>query len=131
MTDERSRTPADVSVAEMERLLSRALSRGGSFADLYFEHQRTSSLLVEEGIIRTATDVVTAQLCAGTDTPNTYNVVDVVLGADVPAPVTDPSRNFYTTSSCGVCGKASIDAVRTRFEKQPFWPASGAVGERR
>jgi hypothetical protein len=23
------------------------------------------------------------------------------------------------------------DAIRTRFEKQPFWPASGAIGERR
>jgi FdhD protein len=70
--------------------------------------------LLSEGIIGTAGDVVTAQLCAGTDTPNTYNVVDVVLGDDVPPPVTDPSRNFYTTSSCGVCGKASIDAIRTR-----------------
>jgi FdhD protein len=70
--------------------------------------------LLTEGIIGAAGDVVTAQLCAGTDTPNTYNVVDVVLGADVPPPVTDPTRNFYTTSSCGVCGKASIDAVRTR-----------------
>jgi FdhD protein len=82
--------------------------------------------LLTEGIIGAAGDVVTAQLCAGTpptdssglgrgtDTPNTYNVVDVVLADDVPPPVTDPSRNFYTTSSCGVCGKASIDAVRTR-----------------
>jgi FdhD protein len=70
--------------------------------------------LLTEGVIGAAGDVVTAQLCAGTDTPNTYNVVDVVLGDDVPPPVTDPSRNFYTTSSCGVCGKASIDAVRTR-----------------
>ncbi|WP_250031810.1 formate dehydrogenase accessory sulfurtransferase FdhD [Paractinoplanes maris] len=70
--------------------------------------------LLTEGIIGSAGDVVTAQLCAGTDTPNTYNVVDVVLGDEVPPPVTDPSRNFYTTSSCGVCGKASIDAVRTR-----------------
>src|ERR1700761_753749 len=70
--------------------------------------------LLTEGIIGAAGDVVTAQLCAGTDTPNTYNVVDVVLGAAVPPPVTDPSRNFYTTSSCGVCGKASIDAVRVR-----------------
>src|ERR687890_244148 len=70
--------------------------------------------LLTEGVIGTAGDVLTAQLCAGADTPNTYNVVDVVLGDHVPPPTTDPSRNFYTTSSCGVCGKASIDAVRTR-----------------
>jgi FdhD protein len=70
--------------------------------------------LLTEGVIGAAGDVVTAQLCAGTETPNTYNVVDVVLDPAVPPPLTDPSRNFYTTSSCGVCGKASIDAVRTR-----------------
>ncbi|HEX6498544.1 MAG TPA: formate dehydrogenase accessory sulfurtransferase FdhD [Micromonosporaceae bacterium] len=70
--------------------------------------------LLTEGVIRDADDVVTAQLCAGSEEPNTYNVVDVVLAPHVPPPVTDPSRNFYTTSSCGVCGKASIDAVRTR-----------------
>jgi FdhD protein len=70
--------------------------------------------LLTEGVIRDSADVVTAQLCAGTDTPNTYNVVDVTLGPDVPPPATDPTRNFYTTSACGVCGKASIDAVRTR-----------------
>jgi FdhD protein len=74
----------------------------------------TLGFLLTEGIIRTADDVHTARLCAGTDEPNTYNVVDVVLTDGVPEPVTDPSRNFYTTSSCGVCGKASIDAVRTR-----------------
>jgi FdhD protein len=70
--------------------------------------------LLTEGVIRSAEDVLTAQLCAGTDQPNTYNVVDVTLAPQVPDPVTDPARNFYTTSSCGVCGKASIDAVRTR-----------------
>ena len=70
--------------------------------------------LATEGVIRSADDVRTAQLCAGTDTPNTYNVVDVALAPGLPAPATDPTRNFYTTSSCGVCGKASIDSVRTR-----------------
>jgi FdhD protein len=70
--------------------------------------------LLTEGVIRSADDVRTAQLCAGAQTPNTYNVVDIALAPGVPAPATDPSRNFYTTSSCGVCGKASIDAVRTR-----------------
>ncbi|WP_406039593.1 formate dehydrogenase accessory sulfurtransferase FdhD [Micromonospora sp. NBC_00898] len=70
--------------------------------------------LLTEGLIRSTEDVHTAQLCAGPETPNTYNVVDVVLAPGVPEPITDPSRNFYTTSSCGVCGKASIDAIRTR-----------------
>ncbi|MGE5829375.1 MAG: formate dehydrogenase accessory sulfurtransferase FdhD [Micromonosporaceae bacterium] len=70
--------------------------------------------LLTEGLIGAAADVLTAQLCAGANEPNTYNVVDVVLAPHVPAPRTDPTRNFYTTSSCGVCGKASIDAVRTR-----------------
>ena len=36
--DDRARVPADVPVPEMERLLSLALSRGGDFADLFFEH---------------------------------------------------------------------------------------------
>ena len=72
--------------------------------------------LLTEGLIRSAEDVHTAQLCVGAEMPNTYNVVDVVLSPGVPEPVTDPSRNFYTTSSCGVCGKASIESVRTRSQ---------------
>lgn len=60
--DERLRTPADVSIPEMERLLSLALGRGGEFADLYLEYHRTSSLLLEEGIIRTGGAGVTCGL---------------------------------------------------------------------
>jgi TldD protein len=60
--DERARVPADVAVAEMERLIALALARGGDFADLYFEHHRTSSLLMEERIIRTASAGVTCGL---------------------------------------------------------------------
>ncbi|MGI5246422.1 formate dehydrogenase accessory sulfurtransferase FdhD [Dactylosporangium sp. CA-139066] len=71
--------------------------------------------LLTEGVIRRAEDVVTAKLCAGDEEPNSYNVVDIRLAPHVPAPEAgNAARNFYTTSSCGVCGKASIDAVRTR-----------------
>ncbi len=44
---------------------------------------------------------------------NTYNVLDVTLAPGVALPASDLARNFYTTSSCGVCGKASIEAVAT------------------
>jgi FdhD protein len=75
--------------------------------------------LLTEGVIRGAADVLTAKLCAGDEQPNQYNVVDVKLAAGVAPPESSGAvRNFYTTSSCGVCGKASIDAVRTRSA----WP---------
>lgn len=72
--------------------------------------------LVSEGVVRTGADFRTAIHCGGPGTggaENTYNVLDVALAPGVQPPSTDLTRNFYTTSSCGVCGKASIDAVRT------------------
>ena len=44
---------------------------------------------------------------------NTYNVLDVTLAPGVKPPDPELARTFYTTSSCGLCGKASIDAVET------------------
>ncbi|WP_278258953.1 formate dehydrogenase accessory sulfurtransferase FdhD [Nocardioides convexus] len=71
--------------------------------------------LVSEGVVRSASDVLTARYCAGAtdDGSNTYNVVDVALDPALPPLDLSLERNFYTTSSCGLCGKASLDAVRT------------------
>lgn len=71
--------------------------------------------LLTEGIIANRDDVLTVRYCkgAGPDQVNTYNVLDVTLAPEVPPPDVDMTRNFYATSSCGVCGKASLDAVRT------------------
>ncbi|MBD0711552.1 MULTISPECIES: formate dehydrogenase accessory sulfurtransferase FdhD [unclassified Streptomyces] len=71
--------------------------------------------LVSEGVVHRAADVAGIRYCAGAtaDGGNTYNVVDVALAPGVAAPDASLERNFYTTSSCGLCGKASLDAVRT------------------
>jgi len=75
--------------------------------------------LLTEGVIGAVPDVSGARYCDSVDDDgkNTYNVLDVALGPGVPPPDPGVERNFYTTSSCGVCGKASLDAVRlkTRF----------------
>ncbi|CAM3122310.1 sufurtransferase FdhD [Mycobacterium intermedium] len=70
--------------------------------------------LLTEGMIARREDVVTIRYCdgRGEDGLNTYNVLDVTLAAGVDPPELDVTRNFYTTSSCGVCGKASLEAVR-------------------
>ena len=78
--------------------------------------------LLTEGVIARREDVLTVQYCRGAETPdgtNTYNVLDVTLHPDVPPPDTDVTRNFYTTSSCGVCGKASLEAVRLSSRYSP------------
>ena len=77
--------------------------------------------LLTEGIIARRDDVLTVRYCkgAGPDQVNTYNVLDVTLAQDVPTPDVDMTRNFYATSSCGVCGKASLEAVRTISKHGP------------
>lgn len=75
--------------------------------------------LLSEGVISSAADVFSARYCDSVDDTgrNTYNVLDLALADGVPLPDTGVERNFYTTSSCGVCGKAALDAVKlkTRF----------------
>lgn len=41
------------------------------------------------------------------------NTVRVTLHPEIVPKLQQAERNFYTTSSCGVCGKASIDAIKT------------------
>jgi FdhD protein len=74
-----------------------------------------AGFLVSEGVVRRGADIAGIRYCLGAteDGVNTYNVVDVVLAKGVPPPDPSLERNFYTTSSCGLCGKASLDAVRT------------------
>lgn len=75
--------------------------------------------LLSEGVIGGLADVAVARFCEGTgpDGMNTYNVLDLTLADGVAPPDVGVERNFYTTSSCGVCGKAALDAVKlkTRF----------------
>lgn len=77
-------------------------------------------LLLSEGVIRVAADVITMRYCAGAtvddDTgyaKNTYNVLDVALAPGVLPPGPARARTPYMTSACGLCGSSSIEAVRT------------------
>ena len=85
------------------------------------DFELAQGFLLTESIIAHREDVAAIRYCGGTgpDGVNTYNVLDVTLGSTVPAPDVDLTRNFYTTSSCGVCGKASLDAVRLSSRYPP------------
>lgn len=84
--------------AKTKRNLAVTMRTPGNDAEL------ATGFLYTEGIIKSLRDVATIHQ------PN-ENVVEVTLTVTPDLKNTD--RNFYTTSSCGVCGKASIDAIRT------------------
>jgi FdhD protein len=68
-----------------------------------------------EGLLAGPDDLGGIRYCAGVDDDgrNTYNVVDVATRSGLPV-APELRRNVYTTSSCGICGTASLDAVRKR-----------------
>jgi len=71
-----------------------------------------TGFLFSEGIIRSADDVALVKHCGtpASDSGN-HNVIRVELETGVAADLERLQRHFYTTSSCGVCGKASLDAL--------------------
>ncbi len=73
------------------------------------DEELATGFLFTEAIIHSSADIVSIAR------PKTDNegIVVVSLAENVTLNTTNLERNFYTTSSCGVCGKASIEAVRT------------------
>jgi FdhD protein len=70
--------------------------------------------LFTEGIIENALEVKQIKYCTDINTKeNNQNIVRVELSDSVEIDFNKMQRNFYTTSSCGVCGKSSIEAIKT------------------
>ena len=71
-----------------------------------------TGFLYTESIIHSAADIASVEPC-GAPAPDSgnHNVIRVELGADVDVDLGRLQRHFYTTSSCGVCGKTSLDAL--------------------
>src|SRR5438034_6240436 len=52
----------NITERDLERYLAEALSRGGDYADLYFEYQATSNISMDESIVKSATQGVSLGL---------------------------------------------------------------------
>ncbi|WP_426998340.1 formate dehydrogenase accessory sulfurtransferase FdhD [Pseudarthrobacter sp. N5] len=78
-----------------------------------------AGFLVSEGIIWSPEQLVSLRFCAGEDEngAQTFNVVEAQLRPDVVLPET--GRNVFTSSSCGICGTDSIEAVRKSSRYSP------------
>jgi FdhD protein len=73
-----------------------------------------AGFLFTEGLLASREEIATIRYCGPEVGDQHYNVVNVELRR--PFDAGSLQRNFYATSSCGVCGKASIDQVEVRCE---------------
>jgi FdhD protein len=74
--------------------------------------------LFTEQIIERASDVHSIKYCTDAQTIEANeNILRIELQTDVEFDIKKLQRNFYTTSSCGICGKESIEAVMMQCEQ--------------
>ena len=72
----------------------------------------TTGFLFTEGIIRSFKDIISIQHCVQVKEEEAGNVVRAELSSMLPIDEQRWSRHFYVSSSCGVCGKSSMEAVK-------------------
>lgn len=70
-----------------------------------------AGFLVSESIVRHRDDILAIEACGPKTADGSRNVIRVELANHVEFDPSRLARHFYTTSSCGVCGKASLDAL--------------------
>jgi FdhD protein len=92
------------------------------------DEELTLGFLYTEGIISSRADVVAVKQCENVKAEEKGNVVRAELRPELAIDPKRWQRNFYTTSSCGVCGKSSIEAVEVNCRPlPPFGPVDEAV----
>jgi len=78
-----------------------------------------AGFLFTEGLVQRRAQIVALEADEGTSTENRGNVVRAKLAPESAPDFEKMRRHFFAASSCGICGKASIDSVRARTLEPP------------
>lgn len=80
------------------------------------DFELAAGFLYGEGILTSREDIVRISYCTDpeVDAEQQYNIVNVELRNDKEYDLRSLERHFYTTSACGVCGKASLEQLELR-----------------
>ena len=78
------------------------------------DRELAAGFLLSEGIVKSAKDIFDITSCVATGKAGAGNAIDVGLTHPGTFDATKLSRHVFTTSSCGLCGATTIDAVMKR-----------------
>ena len=76
------------------------------------DEELSLGFLITEGIIEQSNDLLSIKHCGDVKQEEKNNIIRAELKPEIKVDWTKLDRHFYTTSSCGVCGKSSIEAVQ-------------------
>jgi FdhD protein len=80
------------------------------------DFELTAGFLYSEGVISHREDIYRMSYCVdpNVDGDQRYNIINVALKQGLFPDLQPLERHFFTTSACGVCGKASIKSLQLR-----------------
>jgi FdhD protein len=78
------------------------------------DFELAAGFLHGEGILSAREDIADISYCTDEDEDQAFNIVTVILRPGLVFDVSRLERNFYTTSSCGVCGKAALESLEVQ-----------------
>ncbi len=81
------------------------------------DRELAAGFLLTEGVIKSARDLFDLTSCVAPGGAENSNVVDAALVHPGSFDLSKLSRHVFTSSSCGICGKTSIDAAVKRRKK--------------
>jgi FdhD protein len=80
------------------------------------DEELAAGFLLSEGILKRRADIVEIAHCrADAESALTGNILNVFLAPDVELDLDRLTRHVFSASSCGLCGKASIETVHQQF----------------
>ena len=85
------------------------------------DFELATGFLFTEGILKNKKDILSTRYFTEMNSVNNRNnIVIVELQPGIVFDISKLERHFYTSSSCGVCGKSSIAAVKNLFDNEPI-----------
>lgn len=102
--------PLEIRLASPQKTVAVTMRTPGADFEL------AAGFLYSEGVVRSREDIDRISYCVDQDVDGEqrYNIVNVALKEGLSVNLQPLERHFFTTSACGVCGKASLEALRDR-----------------
>ena len=83
------------------------------------DRELAAGFLFTEGLIQHREQILALEIAEPHDGTNRGNVIEAALTPDAAPDFAKMKRHFFAASSCGICGKASIDSIRSRLLAAP------------